>query len=382
MRKVSCLLIVGLLIGTALGQEELISYRRNAQISTGFSYQLFELGNQNFLTQIAFPTSVMIPLKHWLQVNVLNSPAWTRWEDRGRRHTMSGLSDTWIQANAVLLHERLMINAGMGIPTGTTHLDSMQFALTKTMSQNFLRMTLPVFGQGFCISAGGIAAFNLAEHFVLGIGLQHIRKSAYYPVRFVQDLQGGSDYIVERQYDPGDETSIHAGIDHQASDNTKFMLDFMLTLYQRDLLDGSDTYASGGRIMIEAGFFHRFREQYLYGHVVYRQKGKNEILQGLKLEEEVRNTNHSQLEADVIYKMLQLANGSVLLLGDTRVYGDNELGSGKVTLYGGGVGANLQLGNGGEIIFRGKFLAGQRELQDRVFNVRGFEAFMNLRVGL
>ncbi|MBN1895448.1 hypothetical protein JW906_13185 [bacterium] len=382
MRKSACLLLMGCLAGTAAGQEELISYRRDAQISTGFSYQVFELGDRNFLTQVAFPTSVMIPLQSWLQVSVLNTPAWTRWEDRGRKHTLSGVSDTWIQANAVLLQERLLVHAGVGIPTGSTRLDSMQFALTKTLSQNFLRMALPVYGQRFCVSAGAITAFNLAEHSVLGIGVQHIRKAAYHPVRFVQNLQGGGRYILERQYDPGDETSIHAGIDHQAGDNTKFMLDCMATLYQRDLLDGGDTYASGGRIMIDAGVFHRIRDQYLYGHVVYRQKGKNEILQGLKLEEETLNTNQSQLEIDVVYKMIQLTNGSILLLGDSRSYGENELGSGKVTLYGGGVGANLQFGDDGEILFRMKFLAGSRESLDVRYNVRGFEVVMNIRAGL
>ncbi len=296
-------------------------YPQKGFVSFGVSYQRWVLENAGEPDQIVFPVAIFYPVRPDLYLNISSSPAMTRYENI----KMTGLSDTYVGVTYVLPGERIMLNAGLGTPTGKTELTSDEFFLTQILSENAFQFRLPSYGQGFHAKVGVGFAYPVSEKLVLGAGANYVYKLAFNPIKD-QDIE----------YQPGPETGIYLGLGIRLAENVQMNLDGVYTIYGADKSGDVITFASGDKLLFNATVLGRLGNTTLFTAARWRQKGKNEL--GITLMPETKNSNGDQIELLVQWQFMERGPLMMQLLGDGRFYSKNGYDDRGATIYGGGIG--------------------------------------------
>ena len=364
-------------------QEEILPPYRQAMLRTGAIMQSWIVDEYNeAITQLTFPFSLTLPISSRLNVTLSHSPALSYWRDNYRLH---GFSDTWLQGTFIFWNEKALINIGLGVPTGKTHLSDRQFLMTKRwLSRNVFRFSSPLLGQGFCSRASLILALPIGNRIVVGVGGQFLYRASYYPVRFTY-MVGSEEKIADRQYNPGDELSGHVGIDVRLSDDLKVMLDGMYTIYGRDTQEGVEVFGSGGKLNLRLAAYYRFNLNFIWIDLLYRQQGKNEVLQGFVFEREDQKIDGDQIEANIIAEAFRFDRGGIRALLDGRYHSRTQRIDAEELVIGGGVGLNYELSDTIEMDIRLKYLSGwYRSVADPDVNLPtwGLDIFAGLSAKL
>ncbi|MFH1942224.1 MAG: hypothetical protein ABIL68_08965 [bacterium] len=380
--KCRVLLFIFFLFGAleSSAQEEILPTRHHSYLFTNACVQMWGIEESRFpVSQASFPLTLFLPLSSRLQLTISHVPAYVWWTPG---YHFGGLSDTWVQGNFVFWKEKMMINLGVGVPTGKTRLSNPEFLLTKDwLSRNIFQFQIPVLGQGLC-SRGGVAfSIPVGGDVILGLGGQYLYRMPFHPVKYTYYVADELK-VSDKEYKPGDEVSGHIGLDVRLSENMKIMLDGMYTYYWRDLQGGQEVYGSGGKINAYLGFFYRWNKDYFWAQVTYRRRGKNEVLQGISLRQEETNTNGDQIETDIIFKVLDFEEGGLMLLGDARYNGKVEGSDGVEAILGGGVRVDYRLAQNLFMVFHIKYLFGwYRSLahQNEIMSTNGMDALLGFQ---
>jgi len=365
------------LISAAHAQDEILQTQRMGYLQIGSYFQGWKIEGQIVpINQISVPLVLALPLGTNMHLILTHKPAYTWWEDQIK---ISGPSDTWVQMNYMLVRNAVLVNLGVGVPTGKTRLNNDQLLMTQLLSKNIFRFSLPVYGQGLCLKGGIAGAYPISDRVILGMGAQYIKKGSYYPVDYTYTYLVGNELYSETyspEYQAGDEISGQVGLDIAVSQDVKVMVDLMMTHYGRDMLDGVETYGSGQKLMVEGGVFYRFPdEKYIWGHILYRRKGKSEIRQGLDFESEEYNSSGNQFDVDIHADLTSAENAKFALLFNGRFYGENEYGVGKANIAGAGVGMHYEASPTTDFDFHLKYLTGSTD--DR--SIEGMEIYMAIK---
>lgn len=323
------------------GQEEVLPVDRRGYVQTGFKIQFWQ--QENFpatASQAVMPLSMHLLFSENFSMNISHNPAYS-WKNKDEG--FFGLSDTWIQINNVLWQEKLMLNIGLGIPTGKTRLDSTQFAITKDLSQTILRYQVPLYGQGLIGRFGFAMAFSIVPSLVAGFGGQFLYRAPFHPVQYIYGQTVGLEKVYDKEYNPGEEVSVNAGLDYRLGDEMKIMLDIIYTHYWNDYLDNRIVFGAGDRISVNLGYFYRFADQYLWAYLAYRQRDRNRVLQGLSFSEDAVNEGAYQFDLDLAWRAFRMRGGEILFYGEARYYGPDTGDDGPTQIYGVGVGIFYEL---------------------------------------
>ncbi len=377
------------------GQISLFPQEDQAYIWTEGCLQMWRIqGSVNAVSQVAFPLTLYVPFTDQISMTMTHIPAYSKWGD----HVLKGFSDTWVQGTYLGGNDRWMLNLGMGIPTGKTRLDNTEMELTQNMlTRSIYAFRLPVYGQGFCFKAGAAMAYPLTPKLVLGLGGQVLLRSPYFPMSYSYSYSSAGQTTVKQtdvKYKAGNEAVVQLGLDYRAGENTKLMLDGIVTQYGRDMLDGNEIYGSGLKTLFTGGVYHQYDELYVLGLLTYRKSGKHELLQGLEFARADRNLNGDQLEAEIVWKAIAFRDGQFCILGNGRFYGRNENDNAGASIFGGGFGVDYKIASrtvmnlhikywGGNLkdADREKRLAGETDA-DLIRNIEGMEVAWGLKFTL
>lgn len=383
MKTIIRMLLLIFCVAPIYAQVEMFPERPKGVLSTGINFQMWrweksDTKNQYLdpVNQMSFPVRLTVPLTRSVNLSIDHTPAISWWYDDRK---ISGLSDTWIQGTGVFWNDQMMWNVGMGVPTGKTRLDNSQFDLSRQLSRHALRFRLPVYGQGFCGRLGWAIAIPLREELVFGAGLQYLYRAKYNPVEFTYTVND-VEKVVSNKYNPGDEFDIHLGFDILIDEDTKVMVDGFYSRYSTDYLNDQKVYEAGNKFYLNLAYFHRFREHYLWTQFRYRMKGKNALWQGVDQKgNEV--TEGNQFELDAIFEALRFDKSSVLLTGESRVYGKNDAGTGGATIFGFGLSNSIDFWENSKFTINLKYLFGS--LYEQVSRkTDGLEISTGVEVGL
>jgi len=342
--------------------------------------------------QVSFPILLTLPLNPALQLTLLHTPTFSQANDiydRNRRtrdlhntFKINGLSDTWIQATYLLPNNRAMVNLGLGAPTGKTGLNNSQFVLARNLSRNIFRYQVPIYGQGFCARAGGAVAVQAGTQAVFGIGGQYLYRGKYHPLSYTYKYDGNVKALkpYDPVYKPGDEATAQVGLDLLVGEKFKLMADVEFTAYQGDLLNGSEVFKAGTRLLGSLALYRQFDQQYLLTTLRYRIRGKHEYLDSLALtmKPSERNLLGSQIEADAVYKAYAFRDGGLFVYGDARVYAKNEYDTDGAMAIGGGFGIQFPLGDTVSGDFRILFFGGNLK-EPLTRNMLGMDASFGIK---
>jgi len=160
--------------------------------------------------------------------------------------SIDGAADVTAQAVWRLLGDRLLLQAGVNLPSGKRELTLDQFALARLLGQPLLGFRLDEYGRGFDWSAGAAAALPAGERVLVGFGGGVVEHGEY-----VLLAQGG-------EYRPGREGSVSFGLDLGIDDQGEapVRLDATYRLYARDELGPTTVFEEGDQLELQLGL-HR-----------------------------------------------------------------------------------------------------------------------------
>jgi hypothetical protein len=299
--------------------------------SMGISFQSWKLENLDHpVQQTVLPILIFVPVQPGLYFSLSNTPGFSKFD----QSKLNGLSDTYLRGTYVLPGERVMFNLGLGTPTGKTELTETEFNLSRALSETAFRFRLPLYGQGFHAKLGAAFAYPVNETTVLGGGLNYILKTAYKPMS-----EGGFD-----KFRPGNETSVFLGVDVKFAERQKWNLDLSYSFYGEDQIqtgaDWFNVYGSGNRLIVNTSLIYGFEKGMAVGTIHWRQKGKNEIWDGVTWN---KRRSGNQLEVEL---MTQLNDSEKLqyrfaLEGRFDSKNEDETGGASIVGLGGGMSYSL-----------------------------------------
>ncbi len=162
----------------------------------------------------------------------------------GSSSSLGGAADLNAQLFIRLLHDRLLVQAGAGFPTGSTELDTEEFAVARTLALPVLGFRAKDYGAGLNLSGGLAVAFPLAPRARFALGGGFVRRGSY------TLFAGGGDYR------PAPEVSASAGLDLGGGSADRpaalLRLDAVYRIYGKDELDGATLFEEGNQLELQA----------------------------------------------------------------------------------------------------------------------------------
>lgn len=326
-------------------------------------YQIWRIG-ENKISEWSFPVSYRAAIKR--NVNVTIAGGLSRANQSASDNRFEAPTDTRIRLNTMLLGEKLLLSAGLNLPTGKTQLNNNERLAVFPLSNNALDFKIPGFGRGGGAHIGSVFAQEVTPGIALGGGISFLLNRPFQP------FQDG------KEYHPGNEVSLTSGMDI-GNKQAKLSGDVSFTYYGADKRDGETVFKSGAKTFLR--LVSRFNLGVLRAHLgwQYRSKGKNE--KGAGLLSEAENSNGKQQE---IYGSLGLVSrkGSVLkMVFDIKEYARNgfEVNGASITGFGGGFEVHVKNLFSWEMI--AKYASGNLKDHDIETPVDGLEFGGHLRIG-
>lgn len=341
---------------------KLLSQTHNGILNTGFVIQIWSLETlENPVSETTFPIDITYSVQENLNIQFSHSPAMSRFGTIN----LSGLSDTWIRSTYAFSNNRALVSAGVGLPTGKTRLNASEMSLSTLLSLNAFKFRMPVFGQGFTMSAGIMYAYPVNENVTIGIGANYVFRGKY---RYSQ--------LLTNKYDPGDQIGINIGFDYLIIPNLQSNIDFIFNYYTADKLNNTKMFTSGAKFITKIGLQYQLTSGYLWMRAYHGSKAKNETWNGQALVPDDKNFNITirELELGARYVLTEII--AILASTEVRSYKENDIKQGWVDLYGIGLGYELQMSERFGISMGAKLFFGDGEFMNSIQNFSGFELLL------
>jgi len=185
--------------------------------------------------QLFFPLTVAVPIGERFDC-VLTTGAGRSTLDFGGEDDLSGAADTKIKGTARFLEDRLLLSAGIGLPTGKTKLSVEETRVARVISQTLLGFHTRNLGEGVDLDVGATVARALGEAGSCAIGVGYLRKGEYTLFDDVED-----------DYAPGDEFTVSGGIDY-AGEQVFLRADATFRAFGEDRLGDEAAFEQGDRV--------------------------------------------------------------------------------------------------------------------------------------
>jgi hypothetical protein len=121
---------------------------------------------------------------------------------------LNGPTDVKVRVSGPLMEDRLLLVAGINVPTGTTRLDADQLNVLQTISAPALAMPVPAYGMGTGGTLGLIEVLETAG-WTLALGGSLEKRTEYTPIALAVSSGGGGD----TRLTPGMATHLTLGAD-------------------------------------------------------------------------------------------------------------------------------------------------------------------------
>ncbi len=339
--KIIILALVILTTAIFAGQDAYV-ISQQAQIKVSPYYQTWEDDGNNF-SELSIPFYVYYPFSRSINLSILSQQANASGDNF---ESLNGFSDTQLNLSYFLESYKLVINAGVNLPSGKKELTADEFETSRMLSLNHFNFRTPNFGQGLNISLGATWAFPLSKNIVIGFGGSYQLKGGYRPI---SDL--------EFDYKPGNEILITTGFDIAISKITSFSIDGIFTTYSADKYNNDKVIKAGNKISFAAQFRQYIGYNDFWLLLRYRTRARSSLPIAGILTEQNEKTVPNNIEMAGHYRFRINQNLNLTILGNGRIYQKSFL-NGGVSVYGSGVGAQYLINRNWDIMTNLKYYFG------------------------
>ncbi len=241
---------------------------RRASLQTRFvfnSWQVTDSTGKITIKQSGVPVRGYIPLRDNLEM-VFSTQLSTNDLQSDTSYTLSGVGDVRLQVNQSLYTDRLIISAGMNLPTGKRRLDyNHDTPVIDILARDYLGFAMRRFGQGFGFNLMLGTAAMLGD-VRGGLGVMYEYKGEYEPYYDpVTDIG---------RYNPGNQLSVTLSGTHQLRQSV-FFGDLVATVYGSDRLKGDLVYRRSPQVAFRLAGRHRWDSYRIDGSVRLVWRGMN-----------------------------------------------------------------------------------------------------------
>lgn len=204
------------------------------------------LGEKTQLSQLHIPLVTSLRLGPALDVVVSSAFGNSTLDPGGAadglgEESLTGNGDVRAQIFLRLLGDRVLLQAGAGLPTGRKALDPAELRVAQALGNPLLGFRMKHYGEGLDLSGGGAVAFPLGASLTAAAGAGFVYRGEYEFVAGQPDFQ------------PGEEISVSAGLDFTGGTSSPAVrLDASYRLFGPDRLDGDDIFDEGNQIELQA----------------------------------------------------------------------------------------------------------------------------------
>lgn len=147
---------------------------------------------------------------------------------------IAGLADTKLKAYGYLWEQRLVLSAGVNMPTGMTGLDDEEIRAVQAISPTVLGFRMKNYGSGTDLDLAAALGYDLRRDLTVGGGVSYLVKGEY-------DLDEATTYA------PGDEFAVTAGVDWRR-DQWTLSVDGLYRHFGKDDFAGLGTFQDGAQL--------------------------------------------------------------------------------------------------------------------------------------
>jgi hypothetical protein len=239
---------------------DVISAQGRVRISAG--YQSWSIADIASLSELHFPVEAYYPIDRNAALSVFLGGA-----SVSGLHLadLSGMTDAQVSANYYMEDQNLLLNLGIGMPTGKRELTTREFITSMGLSNSYFNYRVPVFGQGFSVSPGVTWAKPLNDQTVLGLGASYQFKGGYVPVKGMDTYKQGAELLLT------------GGIDYQTSEVSAVSFDLTITVYGKDVYNEEDMMKSGTKVMAAGQYKRYIGYDLLWMFGRFRTRGKSVV---------------------------------------------------------------------------------------------------------
>lgn len=379
MRKTAYLFFLLWIYSQVFSQNYFLQNKSRGYFITGYTFQTWnvELSDQDNvyddgIFQMTVPFILQLGLSDKMTLNLSNNPSMSWWHDEQK---INGISDTWIKTTYISSNERAMFFVGLGLPSGATQIDSVQYELSsyKAMANRNYQFAASTASQGICGQAGFNYCIPIENDYMLGLGVQYIYRGNHHPVKFQYGENFGLSNEWDIEYNPGDEIHGQAGFDWGISKHTKMTFDFIYAYYLPDYINNDKLYSSGIKYYANISYYHEFtQKRNIYVLLKYRHKENNVSWEANSIADDILLTQGDQFGFDLNARFVSFRKGSILGMGYLRYNAPNNDGFDEAFISGFGIGGNYYLSKKSTLHTMLKYSIG--ELNDQAQrNINGLE---------
>jgi hypothetical protein len=254
-----------------------------------FIYQSWDVTNDDgeeiSLSQWVIPVYGFVPIQDNLEVVFTSSTAGSSRELNDGSGTatdasLSGLNDSRLAVYASFLEDRVLLGAGVNLPTGKKALDNDEVGVVNLLTESFLNFPVKNYGEGFgaTLEAGYARTF---DNLSFGAGAAYVLKASYEP------LEGTDDYK------PGNVIRL-AAFGSARRDQFSGRLSVVYNMFGEDELDGNPVFQDGDIFDLTGEF--RYREDRISTLLGLRQliRGKDKRLDAGELVTEAEKSHGAE----------------------------------------------------------------------------------------
>ncbi|MFH1891987.1 MAG: hypothetical protein ABIK83_04815 [Candidatus Zixiibacteriota bacterium] len=329
-------------------------------------------GDKFDVSQWYFPVYGFVPIAEDWEIHVSSATAGTQSDSSGSDVSINGLNDTRISVLHSLFDDRLLLGAGLNIPTGKATLELDQSGLGQVLTTDFLNFPAKNYGEGFGLYLESAYARQTGK-LTLGVGAGYLLSSSYSPIR-------GSD-----SYDPGDKfvAGGNLGVSHDFGNAYAYL---RYSSFGNSTQDGIDVYKIGSITEVAFGttFIYEQFESDAGVRLLFRQADSRTV-SGELLEFEHKNYgNDLRIFTALGYRLRKAGKASVLIdyksiSANGFESGDDEY-AGKANIFGFGAGFEKSVTD--EVDLSASFKSFSGSADDGNLDLSGLEIGLAVRVSL
>jgi hypothetical protein len=234
-------------------------------------------GSRN-IDQFSVPVTGFVPLKDNLEARFYLAGASSNLSFRQTDYSLTGMSDFRCQISQSLSDDRLLLSAGINLPTGKRELSLIEErAVIEALADNYLSFPIRSLGEGFGFNllVGGAMAAGIWR---LGAGIMYQYNGSFSPYEYVEE------------YDPGDFISCNVS-GNVKTGKTTLTADIIYNNYTTDKLGGENALKQSPTLDFRLGAGYVKGSYILSSNVRYLFRGKNkryniingDLLESLKM---------------------------------------------------------------------------------------------------